>query len=158
MPIHEADPWRLQYFTHVKTDVDITTEDSDAWQWYPAHRWVYDKLAIAQSQGIEAGPHGTKPPRFPIFSKPIVNLKGMGIGSRVLRSQADYEAHAAPGHFWMRLLEGRHVSSDLAVVDGEPRWWRHVTGKPAGGGTFDYWTIHAERGAGDRSALRRVGT
>src|SRR4029077_7228131 len=100
-----ADPWRLQYFTHVKTDVDITTEDSDAWQWYPAHRWVYDKLAIAQSQGIEAGPHGTKPPRFPIFSKPIVNLKGMGIGSRVLRSQADYEAHAAPGHFWMRLLE-----------------------------------------------------
>ena len=144
MPIHEADPWRLQYFTHVKTDVDITTEDSDAWQWYPAHRWVYDKLAIAQSQGIEAGPHGTKPPRFPIFSKPIVNLKGMGIGSRVLRSQADYEAHAAPGHFWMRLLEGRHVSSDLAVVDGEPRWWRHVTGKPAGEGTFDYWTIHAE--------------
>jgi hypothetical protein len=23
--------------------VDITTEDSDAWQWYPAHRWVYEK-------------------------------------------------------------------------------------------------------------------
>ena len=144
MPIHEADPWRLQYFAHVETDVDITTEDSDAWQWYPAHRWVYDKLAVAHSQGLEAGPHGTKPPRFPVFSKPIVNLKGMGIGSRLLRSQADYDAHAAPGHFWMRLLEGRHVSSDLAVIDGEPRWWRHVTGKPAGEGTFDYWTIHAE--------------
>jgi hypothetical protein len=144
MPIHEADPWRLQYFAHVKTDVDITTEDSDAWRWYPAHRWVYDKLAVAQSQGLAAGPHGTKPPRFPVFSKPIVNLKGMGIGSRVLRSQADYEAHAAPGHFWMRLLEGRHVSSDLAVVDGGPCWWRHVTGKPAGEGTFDYWTIHAQ--------------
>ena len=69
MPIHEADPWRLQYFTHVKTDVDITTEDSDAWQWYPAHRWVYDKLAIAQSQGIEAGPHGTKPPRRSLSAK-----------------------------------------------------------------------------------------
>jgi hypothetical protein len=25
-----------------------------------------------------------------------------------------------------------------------PRWWRHVTGKPAGEGTFDYWTVHAE--------------
>jgi hypothetical protein len=25
-----------------------------------------------------------------------------------------------------------------------PRWWRHVTGKPAGDGTFDYWTVHAE--------------
>jgi hypothetical protein len=47
----------------------------------------------------------------------------------------------------MRLLEGRHVSSDLAVVDGGPCWWRHVTGKPAGEGTFDYWTIHAEADA-----------
>ncbi len=44
----------------------------------------------------------------------------------------------------MTLLEGRHVSSDIAVVDGEPRWWRHVTGKPAGEGTFDYWLVHAE--------------
>jgi hypothetical protein len=44
----------------------------------------------------------------------------------------------------MTLLEGRHVSSDVVVVDGETRWWRHVTGKPAGQGTFDYWTVHAE--------------
>jgi hypothetical protein len=57
------------------------------------------------------GSHGTKPLCFPVFSKPIINLKGMGVGGRVLRSQADYDAHAAPGHFWMRLLEGRHVSS-----------------------------------------------
>ena len=79
-----------------------------------------------------------------MFSKPIINLKGMGVGSRVLKSQADYDEHYAPGHFWMALLEGPHVSSDVAVVTGEPRWWRHVTGKPAGEGTFDYWIIHAE--------------
>jgi hypothetical protein len=147
MPIHEADPWRLQYFSHVRTAADISTEDSDAWQWYPAHRWVYDKLAVALSQGLDAGPHGAPPPGFPVFSKPIVNLKGMGIGSRVLTSPADYAKYAAPGHFWMTLLRGRHVSSDLAVVGGEPRWWRHVTGKPAGEGTFDYWTVHAEADA-----------
>jgi hypothetical protein len=147
MPIHEADPWRLQYFAHVQTAADISTEDSDAWQWYPAHRWVYDKLAVALSQGLDAGPHGTRPPSFPVFSKPIVNLKGMGVGSRVLTSPADYARHAAPGHFWMTLLRGRHVSSDLAVVNGEPCWWRHVTGKPAGEGTFDYWIIHAEADA-----------
>ena len=137
MPICEADPWRLQYFSHVKTRVNIPTEDADAWQWYPAYRWIYDKLAVALSQDLEAGPHGTSPPRFPVFSKPITNLKGMGVGSRVLHSQDDYDRHYAAGHFWMTLLEGRHVSSDLAVVDGEPRWWRHVTGKPAGEGTFD---------------------
>jgi hypothetical protein len=144
MPIHEADPWRLQYFTQVTTAARITTEDSDAWQWYPAHRWVYDKLAVALSQGLDAGPHGTPPPHFPVFSKPITNLKGMGVGSAVLASPADYARCYAPGHFWMTLLEGRHVSSDLAVVAGVPHWWRHVTGKPAGEGTFDYWTVHAE--------------
>jgi hypothetical protein len=144
MPICEADPWRLQYFAHVTTAANIPTEDSDAWQWYPAQRWIYDKLAVALSQGLDAGPHGTNPPRFPIFSKPIINLKGMGVGSRVLHSQADYDKHYAAGHFWMSLLEGRHVSSDVAVVQGKPQWWRHVTGKTAGEGTFDYWTVLAE--------------
>jgi hypothetical protein len=144
MPICEADPWRLQYFAHVTTAANIPTEDSDAWLWYPAHRWVYDKLAVALSQGLAAGPHGTTPPGFPVFSKPIVNLRGMSVGSCVLKSQADYDAHYAPGHFWMTLLEGRHVSSDVAVVEGVPRWWRHVTGKPAGEGTFDYWIVHAQ--------------
>ena len=144
MPICEADPWRLQYFAHVKTAANIPTEDSDAWQWYPAHRWVYDKLAVALSQGLAAGPHGTSPPNFPVFSKPIVNLRGMSVGSRVLNSQAEYDAHCAPGHFWMVLLQGRHVSSDVAVVEGEPRWWRHVTGKSVGDGMFDYWIVHAE--------------
>ena len=156
MPICEADPWRLQYFAHVTTAADIPTEDSDAWQWYPAHRFVYDKLALALSQNLEAGPHGVPPPRYPVFSKPIVNLKGMGVGSRVLNSPADYEAHYTPGHFWMTVLHGRHVSSDIAVVDGKPRWWRHVTGKPAGEGTFDYWTVHAEPDPGIESALRAM--
>ena len=44
--------------------------------------------------------------RFPVFSKPITNLKGMGVGSRVLRDAADYVTHYAPGHMWMTLLEG----------------------------------------------------
>jgi hypothetical protein len=110
MPICEADPWRLQYFAHVKTGAKIPTEDCDAWAWFPAQRWVYNKLAVALSQDLDAGPHGTQPPHFPVFSKPIINLKGMGVGSRVLQSQAEYDLHYAPGHFWMTLLEGRHVS------------------------------------------------
>jgi hypothetical protein len=149
MPICEADPWRLQYFerTNCPPDVFIPTEDSDAWLWYPQHRWVYDKIAIARSQGLDAAPHGVPPPRFPVFSKPIVNLKGMGTGSRTFRTADEYEANITPGHMWMPLLEGRHVSSDVAVVDGEPRWWRHVTGAPSGEGTFDHWTVHAARDA-----------
>jgi hypothetical protein len=60
-----------------------------------------------------------------------------------MRSAEDYERHYRAGHMWMPLLEGRHVSSDVAVVQGTPCWWRHATGKPGRGGTFDFWTVHA---------------
>src|SRR5258708_16571595 len=49
---------------------------------------------------------------------------------------------------WMTLWDGRQVSSDVAVVDGEPRWWRHATGEPGGEGTFDHWTVHAAHDPG----------
>ncbi len=147
MPIREADPWRLQYFADdpCPDGVEIPTEDSDAWAWNPAHRWVYDKLRVAQSQGYECAPHGVMPPAFPVFSKPVVNLRGMGVGSRAIASAEDYAAAWTAGHFWMRLLEGEHVSSDVAVERGRAVWWRHATGIPAPGGTFDRWIVHAAR-------------
>jgi hypothetical protein len=145
MPVCEADPWRFQYFEGVPCPdhVNVPTEDSDCWVWYPAHRWVYDKIAVALSQGLDAAPHGVPPPRFPVFSKPVVNLRGMGSGSRVIASAAEYQETLTPGHMWMTLLEGEHVSTDVALVDGEPRWWRHTTGVPGQGGTFDHWIVHA---------------
>lgn len=146
MPICEIDPWRTQYFERVAcpADVFIPTEDSDCWLWNPDHRWVYDKLTVATSQKMAAAPHGVAPPHYPVFSKPIYNLKGMGVGSRVLASPADYAEAYRPGHMWSTLLEGDHVSSDVAVVDGDPRWWRHARGVASGEGTFDYWEVHAD--------------
>lgn len=145
MPICEADPWRFQYFEGIPCpeDVRISTEDSDSWEWYPAHRWIYDKLAVALSQGLQAAPHGVMPPSFPMFSKPIMNLRGMGTGSRVIRSATAYREALAPGHFWMELLAGEHVSTDVAVLRGQAVWWRHATGVPRAGGTFDRWIVHA---------------
>jgi hypothetical protein len=146
MAIAEADPWRLQYFEGIPCPdgIDIPTEDADAWVWFPKHRWIYDKLAIAQSQGIAAAPHGVAPAQLPVFSKPMMNLRGMGIGSQAIVSPQDYAAALTPGHFWMELLEGEHVSSDVAVENGRAVWWRHATGIPRPGGTFDRWVIHAE--------------
>ena len=59
MPICEADPWRVQYFVQANCppDVNIPTEDGDAYLWYPRHKWVYNKLAVAESQGLACGPH-----------------------------------------------------------------------------------------------------
>jgi hypothetical protein len=98
---------------------------------------------VALSQGMDAAPHGVPPSSFPVFSKPIVNLKGMGVGSRVIACRDDYEREFTAGTFWMPFLEGDHVSTDVAVVRGEACWWRHATGLPAADGMFRWWTIHA---------------
>ncbi|HSR68332.1 MAG TPA: hypothetical protein VLU25_10350 [Acidobacteriota bacterium] len=150
MPIVEHDPWRMQYFEGVDCpeEVFISTDDTDSYRLYPDYRWMYNKLLICDTQDIEAAPHGITPPQFPVFSKPIYNLRGMGTGSRIFRSADDYRRLQQPGHMWMRLLQGDHLSSDAAVLKGETRWWRHVTGKPLPKGMFDYWTVDARRRPG----------
>ncbi len=147
MPYLGTDPWREQYFADVPCpdDVVVPIDDATAWEIYPAHRWVYNKLLICETQGLPHGPHGTVPKSFPMFSKPIYNMRGMGTGGRVIHDADDYFASMEPGHLWMPWLKGPHVSTDAALADGRICWWRHTTGVPGPGGTFDYWTIHAEK-------------
>lgn len=153
MPIVEADPWREQYFAEVACpdDVVIPTDDVLAYRLHPDHRWVYDKLRICETQEIEHAPHGVEPEAFPVFSKPIYNLRGMGTGGRLVPSLEAFRRIQQPGHLWMEALTGEHVSSDAAVVEGETRWWRHARGHEKGGGTFDYWTVEG----GGRHELER---
>lgn len=147
MAYHGVDPWRWQYFADwpCPPGVEIPIDEASAWTLYPSLRHIHNKLWICESQGMAHAPHGVEPARYPVFSKPIYNLRGMGTGSQVLRSRAGYLAARQPGHLWMTLLTGDHVSTDLALVKGRVAWCRHTTGKPRRGGTFDYWTIHAER-------------
>jgi hypothetical protein len=139
--------WTEQYFAGVDCPdhVTIPTSDPDAWLRYPAERHIYDKLAVALGQGLRAAPYGIPPDGYPVFSKPVMNLHGMGAGSAILYDEADYDRYCTPGHFWVELLSGEHVSSDVALVEGEPKWWRHATGVPAGRGMFDHWVVHAEK-------------
>jgi hypothetical protein len=44
---------------------------------------------------------------------------------------------------WMQLLQGEHVSTDVAVVEGDGKWLRHAIGQPLEDGMFDYWTVLA---------------
>src|SRR5437868_14151919 len=145
MPILEHSPWRRQYFEAAACpdDVVIPTDDDVAYALHPDHRWVYNKLLVCQTQSLRHAPHGIAPREFPVFSKPIYNLRGMGTGIRVMSSLADYERLQAPGHMWMELLSGEHVSTDVAVVAGVPVWWRHAVGLPLEGGAFDYWIVLA---------------
>lgn len=145
MPILERDPWRYQYFQDVTCpeDVHIPTDDPDCWTLFPRQNWIYNRMEIAKSQGVACGPHGVKPPRFPVFSKPIINLKGMGIGSRLIAYEHEWDQAYRPGHMWMEYFTGEHVSTDCAVEKGEIKWLCHTTGEAGSNGTFNYWTIHA---------------
>jgi hypothetical protein len=84
------------------------------------------------------------PRQFPVFSKPIYNMRGMGSGSKIVESPEQFRAAVQPGHMWMPLLGGEHVSTDAAVIDGEPVWWRHTIGKTLEQGMFDHWVILGE--------------
>jgi hypothetical protein len=143
MPICERDPWRYQYFEGIRCpeSVRIPTDDIDCWEWYPGWRWIYDKLNIARSQGLACGTHDTTPNQFPVFSKPAVNLKGMGLDSRVISSPEEFERFRRDGHMWMTLLTGDHVSTDCAIVDGECKWLRHTHGMTWRDGMFKHWVI-----------------
>jgi hypothetical protein len=145
MPIYECDPWREQYFADVNCppDVHIPTDDVDGYKFNPRHRWIYNKLLVAQSQGLECGLHDSPPARYPVFCKPVTNLKGMGAGTSVLEDARDFAKNCRVGDFWMKLLTGEHVSTDWAVVRGEPAWCRHTRGIPGVAGTFDFWVIEA---------------
>ena len=145
MPILERDPWRFQFFEHVNCpdDVLIPTDDPDCWGLFPEHRWIYNKLRVAETQGLPCGPHGAMPVSFPVFSKPITNLKGMGTGSIAIGSAEEMADHHQPGHMWMQLLVGDHVSTDCVVLDGNVHWIRHASGTSGPGGTFKFWKIEA---------------
>jgi hypothetical protein len=146
MPIVESDPWRTQYFNAVSCpdDVVVPTDDELAYQLFPQHRWIYNKLLVCETQGLANAPHAIMPSIFPVFSKPIYNLRGMGSGSKIIETPEQYRTASQPGHMWMPLLTGEHVSTDAAVVDGDPVWWRHTIGKSLQQGTFDHWVILGE--------------
>ena len=118
MPFLGVDSWRWQYFAGqpCPDDVVVPIDDATAWDLHVEHRAIYNKLTICDSQGLPNGPHGTTPPRFPVFSKPIYNMRGMGTGSRVIATAEEYEASVQPGHMWMKLLKGPHVSTDIALA------------------------------------------
>ncbi|GES61342.1 hypothetical protein ATEIFO6365_0011000100 [Aspergillus terreus] len=126
------------------TESVIPTTDSAAYEIFPGFRWVYNKLTIAELQGIACGPHGTQPPldMYPIFSKPIYNLGGMAANARHIATPTDYLHSLTPGHMWSACLQGEHYSTDIAVVQGQAIWLSHTRGLPGPKQTWDYWEVN----------------
>ena len=124
----------------------VPTDDIDSYEWFPDHRWIYEKLNIARSQGLASGFADDVPPAFPVFAKPNINLRGMGCGSGIIRTRSEFDALPAD-HMWMPLLQGEHISTDCAIVNGEVQWIRHGLGFPWHEGMFTHWVIEIDHRA-----------
>lgn len=129
----------------VPAGVCIATTDDGAWEHFPKHRWVYNKLEVALSQNILCAPIGVEPKAYPIFMKPITNLYGAGLGSGLISSTEEYQQKKhLSGYFWMEFLQGEHLSHDVVVINGDPAFNIVFRGEKLGQGMFDYWeTIQA---------------
>lgn len=101
-------------------------EDHQAWEAYPQHRWVFNKLDLALRMGYAAGPAGVPIPRDGKYIiKPIYNLYGMGLGAEVVEwTLADNKKIEdceiiSPGYMWCEYFEGPHYSVDYKRVHSE---------------------------------------
>lgn len=97
--------------------VGIPEEDVAAWQQHPwTHIW-FNKLHVADIQGLECAPHGINPTKFPVISRPTYNLDGMGAGAEIWHGLEDVVYR--PGHFWTEVLTGDHLSWDILLEQGK---------------------------------------
>lgn len=86
-------------------------EDWDAWNKYPQHRWLFNKLELSLKLGYNAGP--TPMPvtvTGEYIVRPIYNLSGMGIGASIMTLEAGEVYNFPPSYFWCERFIGDHLS------------------------------------------------
>jgi len=83
------------------------------------HRWIYNKLTVAERMGYECGPSGTpitKPGFYCV--RPIMSCAGYGSGG-FLKFHAKQtqkgitQPEYKPGYFWCKWFEGWHGWTDF---------------------------------------------
>jgi len=100
-------------------------EDFECWEYYPQHRWVFNKLDVARRLGYHSGP-ACVPVKVTgnYIVRPIYNLYGMSVSAeqKFLRVEDAHQMHnhkhIPPGHFWCEWFEGDHYSIDYAWSGG----------------------------------------
>lgn len=124
----------------------IPMTDITAYSHFKSFRWVYDKMRVAELQGLACGPLGIIPDKFPVFLKPIYNLFGGSISAYKIDDERMYDRHQNyhPGRFWMEFLEGDHMQHDIAMLKGEVQYAEKFLGHKFfldgnHTGAFDFW-------------------
>lgn len=119
----------------------IPLNDTEAFTIYTNHNKVYNKLEIFKFQNIECNPFPCKPSKFPIVSKPIINLFGMGLNAKKINNVKQFNRELPSNNFWCSFLEGEHLSWDFVVRNGKIVYHVCFKGGKKEFATFKYWTL-----------------
>ena len=119
-------------------NIKFPVSDSEAYVKYNKYNIVYNKLEIAKVQNIECNPLPCLPNKYPIVSKPIINLYGMGLNSKKINNEKQFYKELSSNNFWCEFLEGDHISWDFIVRNGEIKYYTCFFGKKKTFGTFKY--------------------
>lgn len=117
----------------------IFDEDIEAWQQRPWIRPWHNKLEVAEKQGVECGPHGIYPTKFPVISRPTYNLDGMSRDVEIWNGPQDVIYRA--GYFWSEILTGDHTSWDIMLQNGVVTESYCALGHKLSPSHFTHWEI-----------------
>jgi uncharacterized membrane protein YphA (DoxX/SURF4 family) len=112
-----------------RLDMTFPRYDGPAYKKNPRYNFVYDKLFIAQSQGLASGPLSELQPKnttikYPIFIKPRYGHKTAS--SKYCYKIKDREAlekhFDKPDMMWSEFVNATEGMTDFALVDGEIKY------------------------------------
>jgi hypothetical protein len=113
--------------------------DIEAYTLYPKYNIVYNKLEIAKFQNLNCNPLPILPNKYPIIIKPIINLLGMGLNAKKIKTEKQLDKYLTSGFFWCEYLDGKHYSWDLIIREGKIIYYTTFQGYKKTFGTFSKW-------------------
>ena len=109
-----------------RLDFSFPRYDGTAFRKNPTYNFVYDKLFVAQSQGMKAGELSELRPKntpidYPIFIKPRYGHKTASSKyCYKIKSRADLEKHFdKPDMMWSEFVDATEGMTDFVIVDGQ---------------------------------------
>lgn len=95
-------------------------DDTRAYLEYPKLRHFYNKLWLSEKLGYYCGPGGIAPQKSGFYIvRPVMNLRGMGVGSSKEWIVSGDKTKVHPSSFWCEFFEGRHLSVTYEKINSD---------------------------------------
>lgn len=130
---------------NIDPDDYLPKNDLDAWEKNKSINFLYNKMFICDFENLNNAPLPIEPPKYPIVIKPIINLYGMGLNSKIINNKKEFYDNWLSNNFWCEYLEGTHLSWDIVVRNGKIIYFvcfeGHKYSDSERFGCFSYWEL-----------------